>query len=289
MTGGTTPACAACKYQRRKCSPKCPLAPYFPANQPKTFQCVHRLFGVSNVTKILQSLKTDIERDDAMKSIIFESKMRERFPVEGCTRVIQDLHLQHHYALQELNRVHAQLAACRNHRHPFMNNMPPPAAADPSSTWVPAGGPPTNFELGWVDPRVSDSHPSWLPGSTRFDPGASSSNAPPPQPTTTTMPANYNNDYLMNENSGGFYSDSDLSAIQAIQGQMGSFGIQQFPRQDQDYHESVMRSMDEKLSQIDHGRTNGASFGIQQFPRHDQDFDEISDEDDKISDAVDEP
>ncbi|XP_012840473.1 PREDICTED: LOB domain-containing protein 27-like [Erythranthe guttata] len=251
VKGSTTPACAACKYQRRKCSPKCPLAPYFPANQPKTFQCVHRLFGVSNVTKTLRSLKTDIEKDDAMKSIIFESKMREQFPVEGCTRVIQDLRLQIHYALQELNRVHAQLAACRNH-HLWMNAQPSAAAEDDySSTWVPAGGPPTYFESGWVDPRVSDSHPSWLPGSTRFDPGASSSNAPPP---TTTMPAN-NYHYLMNENSGGFYSDSDLSGIKEIQEQMESFGIQQFPRLDQDSDELVMKSMEEKLSQIDRDHT----------------------------------
>ncbi|KAL8038642.1 hypothetical protein ABFX02_11G121300 [Erythranthe guttata] len=251
VKGSTTPACAACKYQRRKCRPKCPLAPYFPANQPKTFQCVHRLFGVSNVTKILQSLKTDIEKDDAMKSIIFESKMREQFPVEGCTRVIQDLRLQIHYALQELNRVHAQLAASRNHRHLFMNAQPSaPAADDYSSTWVPAGGPPTYFEFGSVDPRVSDSHPSWLPGSTRFDPGASSSNAPPPPPT---MPAN-NYHYLMNENSGGFYSDSDLSGIKEIQEQMESFGIQQFPRLE-DSDELLMKSMDEKLSQIEYDHT----------------------------------
>ncbi|KAL7094778.1 hypothetical protein ACP275_11G125800 [Erythranthe tilingii] len=249
VKGATTPACAACKYQRRKCSPNCPLAPYFPANQPKTFQYVHRLFGVSNVTKTLRSLKTDIERDDAMKSIIFESKMREQFPVEGCTRVIQDLKLQIHYALQERNRVYAQLAACRNH-HLWMNAQPS-AADDYSSTWVPAGGPTTYFEFGSVDPRVSDSHPSWLPGSTRFDSGASSSNAPPPPPT---MPAN-NYHYLMNENSGGFYSDSDLSGIKEIQEQMESFGIQQFPRLDQDSDEAVMKSIDEKLSQIDRDHT----------------------------------
>ncbi|KAL0285504.1 UNVERIFIED_CONTAM: LOB domain-containing protein 27 [Sesamum angustifolium] len=113
VKGGTTPACAACKYQRRKCSPTCPLAPYFPANQPKMFQNVHRLFGVSNITKTLNSLKTKDQKEDAMKSIIYEAEMRERFPVYGCSVIICQLRLQLQYALEEHRYVYAHLAACR--------------------------------------------------------------------------------------------------------------------------------------------------------------------------------
>nr|CAD1818355.1 unnamed protein product [Ananas comosus var. bracteatus] len=55
--GGTSrPACAACKHQRRKCTADCPLALYFPADQPKQFQNAHRLFGVSNILRILKDL-----------------------------------------------------------------------------------------------------------------------------------------------------------------------------------------------------------------------------------------
>ncbi|RVW35523.1 LOB domain-containing protein 27 [Vitis vinifera] len=43
LKGGTSQACAACKYQRRKCSSECPLAPYFPPDQPKMFANAHRL------------------------------------------------------------------------------------------------------------------------------------------------------------------------------------------------------------------------------------------------------
>ncbi|KAL1554810.1 LOB domain-containing protein 27-like isoform X2 [Salvia divinorum] len=113
VKGGTTPACAACKYQRRKCSPACPLAPYFPANQPKMFQNVHRLFGVSYVTKILERLTIKAEKDDAMRSIIYESDMRERFPVDGCCGVLVHLQQQLIAANQELDYINANLQACR--------------------------------------------------------------------------------------------------------------------------------------------------------------------------------
>ncbi|KAG8366844.1 hypothetical protein BUALT_Bualt16G0010100 [Buddleja alternifolia] len=113
VKGGTTPACAACKYQRRRCTATCPLAPYFPANQPKMFQNVHRLFGVSSITKTLKSLKNKDQRDDAMKSIIYEAEMRERFPVYGCSVIICQLRLQLQYAIEEFKYVHSQLAVHR--------------------------------------------------------------------------------------------------------------------------------------------------------------------------------
>ncbi|CAI9752678.1 unnamed protein product [Fraxinus pennsylvanica] len=109
VKGGTSPACAACKYQRRKCSSDCPLAPYFPSNQSKIFQNVHRLFGVSNITKILGNLDTKEQKEDAMKSIIYESDMRERFPVYGCSVIICQLRLQLQHALEELRCVYSQL------------------------------------------------------------------------------------------------------------------------------------------------------------------------------------
>ncbi|KAG8362604.1 hypothetical protein BUALT_BualtUnG0059500 [Buddleja alternifolia] len=90
-----------------------PPRPYFPANQPKMFQNVHRLFGVSSITKTLKSLKNKDQRDDAMKSIIYEAEMRERFPVYGCSVIICQLRLQLQYVIDEFKYVHSQLAVHR--------------------------------------------------------------------------------------------------------------------------------------------------------------------------------
>lgn len=113
VKGGTSPACAACKYQRRKCASDCVLAPYFPANQPKMFQNAHRLFGISNITKILKQLEDEDQKADAMKSIIFEADMRERFPVYGCVEYICYLRQQLQQTMEELHYVYTHLAACR--------------------------------------------------------------------------------------------------------------------------------------------------------------------------------
>lgn len=116
VKGGTTPACAACKYQRRRCISTCPLAPYFPATQQQKFVNVHKLFGVSNVTKTLRNLETKDLRDDAMKSMIFEADMREAYPVYGCSYVIFQLRLQIQYATQELMRVLSDLERVKEAR-----------------------------------------------------------------------------------------------------------------------------------------------------------------------------
>ncbi|XP_027122366.1 LOB domain-containing protein 27-like [Coffea arabica] len=120
VKGGTSPACAACKYQRRKCSSDCVLAPYFPANQHKSFQNAHRLFGVSKIVKILEQLSTLEQQEEAMKSIKYESDMRERYPVHGCAGIVHHLREQLRLATEELHYVYAQLAA---HREQIPNNQ----------------------------------------------------------------------------------------------------------------------------------------------------------------------
>lgn len=91
--GGTSTACAACKYQRRKCTPDCPLSPYFPPDQPKRFQNVHKLFGVSNILRILKHVDPS-KREDTVKSIAYEADTREKDPVHGCLGVITILQNQ---------------------------------------------------------------------------------------------------------------------------------------------------------------------------------------------------
>jgi hypothetical protein len=46
--------CAACKMLRRRCADGCVLAPYFPPTEPAKFTTAHRVFGASNIIKLLQ-------------------------------------------------------------------------------------------------------------------------------------------------------------------------------------------------------------------------------------------
>ncbi|KAL9660903.1 hypothetical protein QQ045_025722 [Rhodiola kirilowii] len=108
----TTQACAACKYQRRKCEPNCILSPYFPHNRQAQFLNAHKLFGVSNITKIIRNL-SPADKDQAMKTIIFQSDVRANDPVGGCHRIIRELQFMIEYYQAELDIVLHQLSICR--------------------------------------------------------------------------------------------------------------------------------------------------------------------------------
>ncbi|KAI0524255.1 hypothetical protein KFK09_003620 [Dendrobium nobile] len=105
-------ACAACKYQRRRCTPDCTLAPHFPANNPRQFLNVHRLFGVSNILKILKTVEPHLHKE-AMASIIFQANARARDPVGGCYRIILQLQHQHEALSSELQHVLNQISLYR--------------------------------------------------------------------------------------------------------------------------------------------------------------------------------
>ena len=51
---GALSPCAACKLLRRRCAEDCVFAPYFPPDEPHKFASVHKVFGASNVNKMLQ-------------------------------------------------------------------------------------------------------------------------------------------------------------------------------------------------------------------------------------------
>lgn len=53
-SNSSTSRCAACKYLRRRCASDCIFSPYFPPNNPQRFASVHRIYGASNVGKMLQ-------------------------------------------------------------------------------------------------------------------------------------------------------------------------------------------------------------------------------------------
>ncbi|KAL1531778.1 LOB domain-containing protein 27-like [Salvia divinorum] len=111
IKSGSGQACAACKYQRRRCTPECLLAPFFPADEPKMFQNVHRLFGVKNIQNLLKELGHDLnQKATAMKSIKYHAAMRNKHPVWGCMVEIHQLNCQIQLAEEELQAVLHQLA-----------------------------------------------------------------------------------------------------------------------------------------------------------------------------------
>ncbi|XP_040380253.1 LOB domain-containing protein 6-like [Oryza brachyantha] len=107
--GGTGSPCAACKFLRRKCQPDCVFAPYFPPDNPQKFVHVHRVFGASNVTKLLNEL-SPYQREDAVNSLAYEADMRLRDPVYGCVGVISVLQHQLRQLQQDLTRARYELS-----------------------------------------------------------------------------------------------------------------------------------------------------------------------------------
>lgn len=100
--------CAGCKFLRRKCQPDCVFAPYFPPDEPQKFVNVHRVFGASNVTKILNELHP-LQREDAVNSLAYEAEMRLRDPVYGCVGIISVLQHQLRQLQMDLSRARSEL------------------------------------------------------------------------------------------------------------------------------------------------------------------------------------
>jgi hypothetical protein len=105
-------ACAACKYQRRKCNPDCPLARYFPADQQRRFLNAHRLFGVSNIQKTLRRIDPEYG-PEAMRALIYQSEARAVDPVYGCVRIIKQLEHEIQVLNAELTTLRHQIAIYR--------------------------------------------------------------------------------------------------------------------------------------------------------------------------------
>ncbi|KAL0441016.1 UNVERIFIED_CONTAM: protein LATERAL ORGAN BOUNDARIES [Sesamum radiatum] len=119
--------CAACKFLRRKCIPGCIFAPYFPPEEPQKFANVHKIFGASNVTKLLNELLPH-QREDAVNSLAYEAEARVRDPVYGCISAISFLQRQVERLQKELDAANADLIrfACNDIQAAGL--QPPPAA-----------------------------------------------------------------------------------------------------------------------------------------------------------------
>jgi hypothetical protein len=128
--------CAACKFLRRKCTPGCIFAPYFPPEEPQKFANVHKIFGASNVTKLLNELLPH-QREDAVNSLAYEAEARVRDPVYGCVGAISFLQRQVQRLQKELESANSDLIrfAC-NEINPTANlpPVPPPMTPRPRSS-----------------------------------------------------------------------------------------------------------------------------------------------------------
>ncbi|KAL3526086.1 hypothetical protein ACH5RR_014458 [Cinchona calisaya] len=100
--------CAACKFLRRKCLPDCIFAPYFPPEEPHKFANVHKIFGASNVSKLLNEIQPD-QREDAVNSLAYEAEARLKDPVYGCVGAISVLQRQVIRLQKELDATNADL------------------------------------------------------------------------------------------------------------------------------------------------------------------------------------
>ncbi|KAI3705181.1 hypothetical protein L1987_75415 [Smallanthus sonchifolius] len=100
--------CAACKILRRRCVEKCVLAPYFPPTEPLKFTIAHRVFGASNIIKLLQELP-ESQRVDAVSSMVYEANARLRDPVYGCAGSICQLQKQVSELQAELAKAKAEV------------------------------------------------------------------------------------------------------------------------------------------------------------------------------------
>ncbi|PSS34451.1 LOB domain-containing protein [Actinidia chinensis var. chinensis] len=115
MKGGHEPrssgSCAACKFLKRRCSPTCLFAPYFRSDEPKKFAKVHKVFGASNVSKILAEVAEE-HRHDTVNSLVYEAEARLSDPVYGCIGAIAILQRKMVELQQDLDVARTRLALC---------------------------------------------------------------------------------------------------------------------------------------------------------------------------------
>ncbi|CAK9872732.1 unnamed protein product [Sphagnum jensenii] len=123
--------CGACKFLRRKCVRGCVFAPYFGAEQGAAkFAAVHKIFGASNVAKLLLHIPVP-RRCDAVITISYEAQARLSDPVYGCVATIFALQqqvssLQAELAMvQAANRQAAAAAAAlvQQHHHQHLQQQ----------------------------------------------------------------------------------------------------------------------------------------------------------------------
>ncbi|KAL5577515.1 hypothetical protein UlMin_019214 [Ulmus minor] len=114
--------CAACKFLRRKCIQECVFAPYFPPDQPVKFVNVHKVYGASNVAKLLNELDMS-QREDAVASLEYEAAALLRDPVYGCVGHILNLHNRLKQVQSDLYAAKRELVSYIGHQAMMVSPM----------------------------------------------------------------------------------------------------------------------------------------------------------------------
>ncbi|CAN6165198.1 unnamed protein product [Urochloa humidicola] len=106
--------CAGCKTLRRRCVPGCVFAPYFPADggdDPSRFAAVHRVFGASNVARMLGVVAHPKDRRRAAETLVEEARARLRDPALGCHSYVAILQMLNEKAREQVDATRAEIAA----------------------------------------------------------------------------------------------------------------------------------------------------------------------------------
>ncbi|XP_047331342.1 LOB domain-containing protein 23-like [Impatiens glandulifera] len=133
--------CASCKSLRKRCSKDCIFAPYFPGNNPKRFDCAHKIYGANNISRALQDLPIHA-RAMAADCMVLEASWRITDPVYGCIGLITQLQDQFIKTQNELTQIQALLALHWAQIHenvliPFENNT---QVVELEPSWVNCNG-----------------------------------------------------------------------------------------------------------------------------------------------------
>ncbi|KAL0330703.1 UNVERIFIED_CONTAM: LOB domain-containing protein 6 [Sesamum angustifolium] len=107
--GGPNDACLLCKLQNRICPPSCSMSLLFGEDKKGEVLNVHRLFRGGYIVKTLETVPHH-QRQDAIRSLIFEANMREADPVGGCHCLIRAMERRLHFCCSQLELVLKKLA-----------------------------------------------------------------------------------------------------------------------------------------------------------------------------------
>lgn len=114
-----SPACAACRHQRKRCKVnECLIWPHFPSDRMEEFQAVHKVFGIANVTKMMKDLEGG-QRAAAANSLFWEAKCWTEDPVHGPLGKFKRLE-------QQLNDTKASLLLSQTQQYQPANNLVAP-------------------------------------------------------------------------------------------------------------------------------------------------------------------
>ncbi|XP_038723554.1 LOB domain-containing protein 15-like [Tripterygium wilfordii] len=181
--------CAACKLLRRRCAPECPFSPYFSPHEPHKFASVHKVFGASNVSKMLMEVP-EIQRTDAANSLVYEANVRLRDPIYGCMGAISALQQQVQALEAELNAVRTEIL---KYKYREANNI-----INPSNSYL------TLLSSGAVSVATLTMPPAQTP-------------PPPPPPLTSSSNSSSSSLYTQQPSSGtvdfGTISNENVSFL----------------------------------------------------------------------------